>query len=118
MGLNGKGLRTLAPRVQAQGNRLPTLVPGSWRHDGMTAPERGYDWKWRRAREVYLREHPLCRRCEGENLVTPATVVDHIQPHRGDMTLFWQESNWQPMCKPCHDAKTAREDGGFGNELK
>lgn len=27
------------------------------------------------------------------------------------MALFWDEANWQPLCKPCHDQKTAREDG-------
>lgn len=29
---------------------------------------------------------------------------------------MWDECNWQPLCKPCHDSKTAREDGGFGRE--
>jgi 5-methylcytosine-specific restriction protein A len=47
-------------------------------------------------------------------LVEPAAVVDHITPHGGDEALFWDRDNWQPLCKPCHDAKTAREDGGFG----
>ena len=41
-------------------------------------------------------------------------VVDHIIPHKGDKVLFWDRSNWQPLCKTCHDTKTAREDGGFG----
>jgi 5-methylcytosine-specific restriction protein A len=45
----------------------------------------------------------------------PASVVDHIVPHRGDMALFWDRSNWQAMSKLCHDRKTARENGGFGN---
>jgi hypothetical protein len=44
-----------------------------------------------------------------------ANVVDHIIPHRGDMELFWDESNWQSMCEPCHNRKTASEDGAFGN---
>jgi 5-methylcytosine-specific restriction protein A len=44
--------------------------------------------------------------------ITPATVIDHITPHRGDRALFWQSSNWQALCKPCHDRKTATEDGG------
>ncbi|WP_456243258.1 HNH endonuclease [Thermacetogenium phaeum] len=35
-------------------------------------------------------------------------------PHKGDRQLFWDESNWQALCKPCHDSKTAREDGGWG----
>jgi 5-methylcytosine-specific restriction protein A len=41
--------------------------------------------------------------------VVGATVVDHVVPHRGDPVLFWEESNWQSQCQPCHDAKTARE---------
>ncbi|AFR18473.1 HNH endonuclease [Burkholderia pseudomallei] len=45
----------------------------------------------------------------------PASVVDHIVPHRGDAHLFWDQSNWQAMSKSCHDRKTARENGGFGN---
>lgn len=45
-----------------------------------------------------------------------AEVVDHIQSHKGDMRLFWDESNWQPLCKRHHDIKTASEDGGFGNK--
>lgn len=43
-----------------------------------------------------------------------ATIVDHKVPHKGDKALFWDSTNWQSLCKPCHDRKTAREDGGFG----
>lgn len=39
-----------------------------------------------------------------------ATVVDHIIPHRGDQKLFWDRSNWQALCKSCHDSKTMTED--------
>ncbi len=31
------------------------------------------------------------------------------------MVLFWKRDNWQSMGKVCHDTKTAREDGAFGN---
>ena len=41
-----------------------------------------------------------------QNKITPATVVDHIVPHRGDKKLFWDQSNWQPLCKEHHDKKT------------
>lgn len=78
-----------------------------------TAHERGYDARWRRARAVYLREHPLCVRCEREGRITPATVVDHIVPHKGDMELFWDRENWQPLCARHHNIKTAREDSNF-----
>ena len=45
-----------------------------------------------------------------EGKYTRATVVDHIIPHRGDRILFWDQNNWQPLCKPCHDRKTGEED--------
>lgn len=75
---------------------------------------RGYGSAWQRARARFLREQPLCVACGERHVISAATEVDHIVPHRGDMSLFWQESNWQPLCKSCHSAKTAREDGGFG----
>lgn len=31
------------------------------------------------------------------------------------MSLFWDRTNWQGLCKQCHSRKTAAEDGGFGN---
>jgi 5-methylcytosine-specific restriction protein A len=77
-----------------------------------SASERGYDGRWQQTRIAYLRSHPLCVACEKMGRITPATVIDHIIPHRGDRALFWQSSNWQPLCKPCHDRKTATEDGG------
>lgn len=77
--------------------------------------QRGYDARWRKSRITFLRRHPLCVECQKEGHITPAVVVDHIKPHKGDMNLFWDETNWQPLCKPHHDIKTAREDGGFGN---
>ncbi|WP_128102798.1 HNH endonuclease [Paenibacillus sp. DCT19] len=80
-----------------------------------TAAERGYDSRWRKARDGYLKKHPLCVTHWKQGYVKEATVVDHIKPHRGDKTLFWDRRNWQGLCKQCHDVKTAKEDGGFGN---
>lgn len=79
-----------------------------------TAAQRGYNSRWRKARLTYLGSNPLCAHCEAQGRIVPATEVDHITPHRGDQALFWDTDNWQPLCKPCHSAKTAREDGGFG----
>lgn len=78
-----------------------------------TAHERGYTSAWQRARAAYLRSHPLCREHEKKNEVVAATVVDHVTPHKGDKALFWDSNNWQPLCKPCHDRKTATEDSTF-----
>lgn len=82
--------------------------------DRGSAASRGYGRKWRKARLDWLARHPLCVRCKAAGIITGASVVDHITPHRGDMVLFWDADNWQSLCKVCHDKKTANEDGGFG----
>lgn len=78
-----------------------------------TSHERGYGGRWRRARVAYLAEHPLCAECARHGRVTPARVVDHVTPHRGDDGLFWDQGNWQSLCDytsqwDCHGAKTGR----------
>lgn len=75
-----------------------------------TACQRGYGRQWRKARESYLIANPLCVFCLARRLVVPATVVDHIIPHEGDQALFWDESNWQSLCKLCHDSDKQRMD--------
>lgn len=79
-----------------------------------TAHERGYTARWRKARDGWLRSYPLCVHCERDGRVRAATDVDHIVPHKGDMVLFWDNTNWQSLCHSCHSLKTATEDGGFG----
>ncbi|MDC3414281.1 HNH endonuclease [Terrihalobacillus insolitus] len=72
-----------------------------------SASKRGYNHKWRKARNTFLVNNPICVKCG-----RVADVVDHIKPHKGDKRLFWSQSNWQSMCSPCHNAKTAKEDMG------
>lgn len=83
-----------------------------------SAAARGYGYKWQQARSGYLNKHPLCRICDAQGRLRIATVVDHVVAHNGDQTLFWNSSNWQPLCKACHDRKTAKHDGGFGNSQR
>ena len=71
-----------------------------------SAAARGYDSKWQREREAYLKMHSVCRRCNCE----PASVVDHVIPHRGDQKLFWSRSNWQPLCATCHNRHKQRAE--------
>lgn len=67
---------------------------------------------WRKGiRVLVLARDPICCDCKRY----PSTVVDHIKPHCGNWDLFTDLKNCQGLCKQCHDAKTAREDGGFGN---
>ena len=67
-----------------------------------------YGYRWQKARAGFLRKHPLCRMHQARGQVVPATVVDHIKPHRGDRKLFWDSSNWQSLCKQCHDSHKQR----------
>lgn len=87
------------------------------RYPRESAYRRGYNSRWDKARKIFLAEHPLCQceECQKSGHPLPANVVDHIIPHRGDPELFWDQNNWQALNKRCHDRKTAREDGGFGN---
>ena len=78
--------------------------------DRASASVRGYDSRWEKARKRFLKAHPLCVRCMEQGRVVRANVVDHIIPHRGDAKLFWDEANWQSLCKSCHDHKTMTED--------
>lgn len=73
-----------------------------------TAAARGYDRKWRAYRLGWLADSPFCVVCEAAGRIVLADTVDHIRPHRGDQTLFWDPSNHQSLCKRCHDQKTAR----------
>jgi len=81
-----------------------------------TAKRGGEPWshlyqapEWKRARLAFLKANPLCVSCAEVGLVVPANEVDHRVPHRGNRALFWDRSNWQGLCKPCHSRKTATE---------
>lgn len=80
------------------------------RQEQRTTTEKGYGTRWQKESRAFLRANPLCIRCKAQGRYTKATVVDHIVPHRGDPILFWDRSNWQPLCKECHDHKTMTED--------
>jgi len=81
-----------------------------------SASSRGYNAKWRKARETFLLRAPLCAECARQGRTVAANVVDHVIPHKGDQDLFWDTDNWQSLCKRCHDVKTATTDGGWGRK--
>ena len=68
-----------------------------------------YNASFDRQRKAFLNERPLCATC-GHS----ATVLDHIRPHRGNLALFWDQTNWQGLCYRCHGKKTALETWGRG----
>lgn len=69
--------------------------------------------KWRHPvwglRAQVLREQPCCAECAAEGQPYVLTEeVDHIIPHRGDLTRFMDKNNLRAMCKRHHSLKTAR----------
>jgi 5-methylcytosine-specific restriction protein A len=82
-----------------------------------SAARRGYNRRWRWASKAFLDRYPYCgdrarglpavmSRCRELGLNTPASVVDHVDPHKGDQQKFWSEDNWQSACASCHSRKT------------
>jgi len=78
---------------------------------------RGYNYRWQKVRIGFLTLNPLCTKCEAQGRVVAAKVVDHIEPHKNDPVLFWDQDNWQGLCYRHHNRKTAQQDGGFGNTI-
>ena len=77
-----------------------------------SAASRGYGGWWRRLRREFLQENPWCANCAKQGRQTPATVVDHIKPHRGDTVLLRDVDNLQPLCAICHaSVKQSMEKG-------
>lgn len=113
------------PRLVAIAPRIAPMKPllEVQSHDGpqrdrlraATAPWR--QWyktaRWQSLRlKIFTRDLFTCQRpqCGLMTSDTSQLVCDHIQAHRGDERLFWQESNLQTLCKPCHDVHKQREE--------
>lgn len=66
--------------------------------------------RWRTISKTQLTVEPLCRMCMAEDMITPATVCDHVTPHRGNPEMFWN-GPFQSLCKPCHDGGKQADEG-------
>lgn len=64
---------------------------------------------WKALELDVLEDQPFCVYCDAAGTVQPATLIDHIQPHRGDEILFWSRHNLQPLCDSCHGRKSQHE---------
>ncbi len=65
-------------------------------------------WPWRKKRKQQLQAHPLCKHCSEKDIVTQATVADHIIPISLGGSKF-DDDNLQSLCEKCHNAKSAAE---------
>lgn len=77
--------------------------------------QRGYSAEWERESKAFLLQpgNGTCSCGCGRH----ADMVDHRIAAKGDPTLFWDRSNWQPMNRRCNSRKAASTEGGFGNPI-
>ena len=68
-----------------------------------------YNHRWKKLRRLILRSNPFCGECLKSGHHMPAIEVDHIIPHKGDKTNFYNEDNLKSLCKSCHSKKTMLE---------
>jgi 5-methylcytosine-specific restriction endonuclease McrA len=69
-------------------------------------------------RPAQLKKEPLCRMCAAQGKTVAATVVDHIEPHRGDWDKFTDPDNLQSLCKHHHDSvKQQQERRGYSTQI-
>lgn len=83
--------------------------PAFRRDTNLSTTERGYGWRHQKMRALVLREEPLCRSClkRVPSIYTPSVIADHIKPKAEGGTD--DRDNYQGLCQPCSDAKTADE---------
>ena len=62
---------------------------------------RKYGRAWKRIRDRYAAEHPLCERCLAEGRVTLMEEVHHIVPVSKGGTH--DRSNLMSLCRSCHN---------------
>lgn len=85
------------------------------RHHSRSAKAEAYrKWyglkAWLQARKAQLTEQPLCKRCKATGRTTPAAVVNHRQPHKGNWQQFIDPANHESTCAPHHDTLIQREE--------
>lgn len=79
-----------------------------------------YGSRWEKLRVLFLQRNPLCVHCYDQGKIVVATVVDHIIPWKTGKTreeqlqLFWDEGNWQSLCRTSHARKSISEGSWLG----
>ena len=70
--------------------------------------------RWNVLRTNHIMLNPLCVFCKKEGRITLAQEVDHIKPHKENLELFLDETNWQSLCLQCHRFRKKQiETNGF-----
>lgn len=91
----------------------PKLCDGQYCEDHRVMQRRNYDKyersphinktygrAWKRIRDKYVKEHPLCEMCLADGKLTPVEEVHHILPISKGGTHA--RSNLMSLCQSCH----------------
>ena len=65
---------------------------------------------WKRLSKAFLKAHPLCMMCLAKRIITPSRHADHINGFKS-RSQFFDISNLQALCIPCHSKKTNTAGG-------
>jgi 5-methylcytosine-specific restriction protein A len=109
--------RPYCRRLLEHGEQCPDHGPTARSRENDRQPRRAQKRRfyqtaaWRSLRDDVLAEEPVCKICRK----APSACVDHKRTVDEAPELALVRSNLQGACLPCHSAKTARLDGGFGN---
>ena len=108
-------LRSQPPRLTAMRPTLqaPKDEAGRTAYRRHSSPWRKWynTSRWQKLRWQVLSEASFtCAMCGRVEADTSQLVGDHIRPHRGSEALFFDRSNIQCLCKPCHDSAKQREE--------
>lgn len=86
---------------------------------------RGYGAEWEKVRaQVIERAKGMCEECARQGRVAQGKAVDHIVSKAKAKAMRWTQArtdhpnNLQYLCQPCHDRKTAEENGRTYREPK
>lgn len=115
--LKGKALpQRLGPSVSRFRSSPASEAERTRRRDQEVAWRRWYKTaRWQRLRAAVIKRDALtCQRTGvvliGKHPAPDSPVVDHIRPHRGDATLFWDPDNLQTVSKRWHDSEKQRQE--------
>ena len=65
--------------------------------------------EWRKLRDTYIKEHPLCEDCLDKGKVVPAEDIHHIrspfQNGECNKALLLDYNNLMALCKQCHNKR-------------
>jgi len=75
-----------------------------------SARQRGYTRAWERLRAHVLRTEPLCRPCQAQGMVRPATLVHHLDPISEGNPNLPPLDRLVPMCDECHARVHSRRE--------